>query len=356
MLKISTNNYPIFCGTDSLVEFPSFLESLKPSAVFIVTDRNSQRNSLPLFLIDADADAYPVCILNAGEENKKWLSCERIFSFLISHQADRTAVLVNLGGGVVTDTGGFSASVYKRGIRYINIPTTLLAMVDASVGGKTGIDFQGIKNVLGTFTHPEGVFISPTFLHSLPNEELISGFGEMVKHAFIAGGKNWERISELKNLSAERNDWTSLISESVSVKKKIVEEDFKERSIRKVLNFGHTIGHALESYFMAENAPITHGEAIMLGMIAESFISCRMTGMSESDLTKLTELVKRHFPNRYQLPHPKELYRFLANDKKSVNGKAGCYLFKAIGKPDGMYFPEPAILDESVEYISKVIS
>jgi 3-dehydroquinate synthase len=194
--------------------------------------------------------------------------------------------MVNLGGGVITDMGGFCASLYKRGIRFINMPTTLLSQVDASVGGKLGIDFQGLKNHLGVFNEPETVLIAPEFLKTLPQEELRSGYAEVLKHGLI---RDKEYFNTLKTLGWEDQDWEKLIHHSVAIKKAVVEADPKEAGLRKILNFGHTIGHAFESFYLETSDRLLHGEAIALGMICEGFLSFQKAGFSYEEFERLTK-------------------------------------------------------------------
>jgi 3-dehydroquinate synthase len=207
--------------------------------------------------------------LPAGEENKTWESCQTLFQFLITHNADRKTGLVALGGGMVTDLVGFCASIYKRGIDCCYIPTSLLAMADATVGGKTGIDFMGLKNVLGTFKEANEIHILPQFLDTLPKDELLSGLAEMIKHYLIkpANPSFWAMLKEVP-ISAEK--LVPYLADTIAFKTEVVEEDPQEADYRKVLNTGHTIGHAIESWFLAEKKPIPHGWAIAAGLFCEN--------------------------------------------------------------------------------------
>ncbi|MBL0102787.1 MAG: 3-dehydroquinate synthase [Bacteroidetes bacterium] len=283
MQKIPTAHYPIFTGSQSLSALPTLLKELNPSSVFILADSNTFQHCLPFFISETAMVDYPVCVVEAGERNKNWLSVEKVLSFLLNSPADRSSVVINLGGGMITDLGGFTASVYMRGIRFINIPTSLLGMVDASIGGKTGIDFHGLKNSVGTFSHPSAVILCPDFLKTLSEAERRSGFAEMIKHGFIAGGSHWEEINSLASLEGIGKSETNLISDSVLVKKKITEADFKEQSIRKSLNFGHTLGHAFESYALDEQIDLSHGEAVALGMLGEVFLCNKLASLPEGE-------------------------------------------------------------------------
>jgi 3-dehydroquinate synthase len=261
------------------------LADLSFSRLVVLTDSNTQSNCLPLISSVLPPDTIFISVPN-GEINKNLDTCALIWSEMTAAALDRKALMLNLGGGVVTDMGGFCASIYKRGIRFINIPTTLLSQVDASVGGKLGIDFQGLKNHLGVFNEPETVIIAKEFLPSLPKPELRSGYAEILKHGLI---QDSAYFSKLKSENWENQDWESLIYHSVGIKKAVVEADPKEAGLRKILNFGHTIGHAFESYFLDTSNHLLHGEAIALGMICEGFLSFQKVGFSYEELDQLTK-------------------------------------------------------------------
>jgi len=220
--------------------------------------------------------------IKSGEQHKTIASCEKVWEGLTRANMDRHALMINLGGGVIGDLGGFCASTYKRGIDFIQIPTTLLAQVDASVGGKLGIDFHGLKNHIGVFQLPKTVLIDPSFIQSLPQRQQISGFAEIIKHCLIRDGHMWDRI---RQTSFEDLNLAELITHSVAIKQAVVAEDPKEKGLRKILNFGHTLGHAIETYLMEQGKrKILHGEAIACGMIMEAFLSY------ERGLIELTDL------------------------------------------------------------------
>ncbi len=237
------------------------------SSVFLLCDENTKKYCLPL--IKATLTNAKVISVASGETNKNLANCEHIWTELTGHFADRRSLLINLGGGVITDMGGFAASCYKRGIDFINIPTTLLAMVDASVGGKTGIDLQNFKNQIGIFSEAKEVLICPEFLKTLDERQLRSGLAEMVKHYLIADGPAFIDFSRASHTVPD----IELIKKAVAIKSEIVEQDPFEKNIRKKLNFGHTIGHALESYSHTTSDPLFHGEAVAYGMAIETFIA-----------------------------------------------------------------------------------
>ncbi len=259
---------PVFYSDTAYEEINSFLLNNNPSAIFIIVDSNTQEYCLPRMLPQLITNSQVEIIeMEDGEENKNIDTCTGIWDALSELGADRKCLIINLGGGVVTDLGGFIASTYKRGVKYINIPTTLLAMVDASVGGKTGVDLGYLKNQIGVISQPEMVLIDSTYLETLSPAEMRSGLAEILKHGLIADQLYWQKATKLENLTSE--DLDDLIKRSVEIKTRVVTEDPREENIRKTLNFGHTFGHAIESYFLSHptKSKILHGEAVAGGMV-----------------------------------------------------------------------------------------
>ena len=252
--------------TESL---PAFLDAHDFSDIAVLADNHTFRFCYPE--LKPLLPKHTLIRIKSGEEQKHIATCELIWDALTRANFDRHALVLNLGGGVIGDMGGFCAATYKRGISFVQLPTTLLAQVDASVGGKLGIDFRGFKNHIGVFQQPNAVLIDPHFLTTLPERELRSGFAEVIKHCLIADATMWD---EIRRRDLAEQDWTALITHSVAVKQRVVEQDPTEKGLRKILNFGHTLGHAVETYFL--NLPrkrLLHGEAIAVGMIAEAFIA-----------------------------------------------------------------------------------
>ncbi|TNF40715.1 MAG: 3-dehydroquinate synthase [Bacteroidetes bacterium] len=272
-------------------------------------------------------------VIPAGENNKKIESVTKIWEFLSKNGADRKSLLINIGGGMLTDLAGFAATTFKRGIDFLNVPTTLLSQVDASVGGKTGINFGGFKNEIGTFKEPVAVIINTDFLKTIDRENFISGFAEMIKHGLIYSP---EHLAELENFDLENIDYDLLqeiIRHSVNVKEYFVASDPTEKHIRKALNFGHTIGHAFESFAWDQNRPIQHGYAVAYGMIAELYLSVHYCNFPLKDFEKLTNWLK----NLYGKFHISEndfdaLFRLMTHDKKNEAGKINFTLLSEIGK------------------------
>ena len=306
------------------------LHSLSYSKLTVLTDSNTAVHCYPMLKAQLPADHLHISV-PAGEEHKTLETCARIWGTMTEAGLDRQALFMNLGGGVITDMGGFCAATYKRGIRFINIPTTLLSQVDASVGGKLGIDFMGYKNHIGLFGEPEAVLVDPVFLRSLPQRELRSGYAEVVKHALIADDKHWQKL--LKHSNWQELDWQQIIQHSIGIKGAVVAEDPTEKGLRKVLNFGHTLGHALESYRLEQpkERQLLHGEAIAAGMICEAWLSWKKTGLAEEDLMRIARYISQVWPEQMASTEdiPLILDR-LDQDKKNEGKKL---LFSLLSSP-----------------------
>lgn len=329
METINLSDYNIYVG-EIWRALDSFLKQRDYSKLFLLVDENTKAHCLPLLLDNLPDFNFQVIEIPSGEINKNIGTCQNIWSDLMAGKADRKSLMLNLGGGVIGDMGGFCAATFKRGIDFVQLPTTLLSQVDASIGGKLGIDFQQIKNSIGVFRNPQAVFINPDFIQTLSFEETRSGFAEIIKHGFIADHQEWEKILKIEDL--RRVNWLDFIVPSLYVKKRIVEEDPYEKGIRKALNFGHTIGHAVEGYALETDKPLLHGEAIAVGMIAESFLSHRHAGLSQEALEKIT----RFLMNTYDLyPFGKDLYptflELMEQDKKNEKGGINFSLIPSVG-------------------------
>ncbi len=307
---------------------PDYFEGLTFSKLAVLVDENTRRDCLPIIseLIPIDL----IIEIASGEANKTLTTCSRIWQALTDAEFDRHSILINLGGGVIGDMGGFCASTYKRGISFINIPTTLLASVDASVGGKLGIDFNGFKNHIGLFREPEAVLVDDIFLQTLPKEELRSGFAEVLKHGLIADIDYFKQVS---SQGLDHENWKPIIAHSIHIKNEVVKSDPSEAGLRKVLNFGHTVGHALESHFLGTSNHLLHGEAIAIGMICEAYLSLKMLGLSKHNLDEITSSLVSNFGkvkiNRKELP---DIVKHTYQDKKNLNGNLNFSLLKSIGE------------------------
>jgi 3-dehydroquinate synthase len=324
------------------------ISRLKPSSVFILVDSNTKKFCLPVFLhANFNLSSSNVIEIEAGEKQKTFSSCEKIINHLIENNADRKSLILNVGGGVICDIGAFVASVYKRGITFINVPTTLLSMVDASIGGKNGINFSGIKNLIGTFRNPHAVIIHPDFLDTLSDREKRSGYAEIIKHGLI---------SKLDFLFADSfpissNQITEVINDSINFKLKITSADFYDTDKRAMLNFGHTIGHALESFSLTQNNPLLHGEAVAAGMIAELFLSCKLAGFPEQEMSSSIQLIRNTFSELKINATTEDLFPFLFSDKKNQSDQIGFSLLHSIGNPAGLFFPEKELIHESINFM-----
>ncbi len=245
------------------LELNNWLKDKNYHSIFILVDENTKKHCLPLLELKNE---YSLIEIESGEQNKNLQTCQQIWESLLSQYAYRNSLLINLGGGVITDMGSFCASTYKRGIDFVNIPTSLLAMVDASVGGKTGVDFQGQKNMIGLFSEAKEVLIDADFLKTLDQRELLSGFAEVLKHGLIQDKKYFEACIIAYN--NETINWQDIIKKSINIKSNVVAKDPTEKGLRKILNFGHTAGHAFESYSLLNHQkPLFHGEAVILGIL-----------------------------------------------------------------------------------------
>ncbi|MEQ8624206.1 MAG: 3-dehydroquinate synthase [Vicingaceae bacterium] len=324
-------NQSILFEDESWSNFGFFIKQSEVSSIFILVDSNTEVHCLPQLLgvLKAINQEAVVLKVEAGEKSKDLTVCSKLWSELTKHRADRHALLINLGGGMITDLGGFVASIYKRGIDFINIPTSLLGMIDASIGGKCGIDFQHYKNHLGVFKTALSTFIFPNFLSSLPEEELTSGFAEAIKHALIKDATYWK---ELKNSSKANWKAITIIKQSIQIKTDIVANDPLEKGDRKKLNFGHSLGHALESYFFEKEQPIPHGFAIASGMIMEAYISVKQLGLSQAAFEEILGFIQSHYP-LYELSENavNEIIKNLTQDKKNSGGELRFCLLNNIG-------------------------
>ncbi len=324
------NIYYAQSGYDYLNEL---LLQKKYSKIFVLTDLNTNEYCSSLFLAEL-ATEIPIEIIEieAGEANKNIETCVEIWSILIDLGADRKSLIVGLGGGVITDISGFVAAVFKRGIDFINVPSTLLGMVDAALGGKNGVDLGSLKNQIGSITNAEMVLIDFRFLDTLPNEQIRSGYAEMLKHGLIQDKVYWDKLSDIQNI--DLTDLDELIVRSVEIKTKITSEDLTEEGIRKALNFGHTLGHAIESYCLENpNMPkLLHGEAVAIGMILESYLSFQKGLLSLVEYQKIKELLKGIYPFvEFNSEDIDKIIQLLSVDKKNEYGKVLFVLLDGIG-------------------------
>ena len=319
--------------------------------VFVLVDSNTRKHCLPTFM-NWFTPEVPVHILEveAGEEHKNIGSCMDCWRAMSNNGADRNSLLVSLGGGVITDLGGFVASVYKRGIHFVHVPTSLLAMVDAAIGGKTGVDLDGLKNQLGVIRHPAMVLVHTAFLDTLPQRQFNNGMAEMWKHGLIRDREYWEAM---KN-SADKAAVKELIPQSVAIKAGVVNRDPEEKSIRKILNFGHTLGHAIESYFLTHGPAdgLLHGEAIAIGMVMEAYLSVTYSGLAKTTADEIAAVLLNNYPKTH-IPEEgiEPMIDLLKHDKKNRKGRVNFVLLNAIGEATiNCIIPENAIREAFTYY------
>lgn len=274
----------------------ALVNKFNPSKLFVLVDKNTSKLVLPQLNAESMAIAKASVIeINAGDESKNIESLTHIWSKLVENGATRKSLLINLGGGVITDIGGFAGATFKRGIKFINIPTTLLSAVDAAVGGKTGINFHGFKNEIGAFREAEAVIISTRFFHTLSREELLSGYAEMLKHGLISNADIYKRLLAQDVTNIDNTHLLSLLEESVMVKKRVVEEDPTEKGIRRALNLGHTAGHAFESLALQRKSPIPHGYAVAWGLVVELVLSHNQLKFPSNELSRLATYIYNNY-------------------------------------------------------------
>ncbi|MCY4779006.1 3-dehydroquinate synthase [Sphingobacterium sp. UT-1RO-CII-1] len=334
MMYINSIGYKVFFE-DALQSLQQFITEGNYSQVLILVDRNTNDHCLPV-LQSALPDIldYDIIEVDPGEENKNIDFCIGVWNTMLDFGADRKSLMINLGGGVVTDMGGFAASTFKRGIDFIQIPTTLLAQVDASVGGKTGIDLGNVKNIIGTFNQPKAVFISSAFLETLDDRQTKSGYAEIIKHGLIYDKDLFFKVKNINESLSGSLD--ALVFRSVEIKNEVITKDPHEQNLRKILNFGHTIGHAIEGYSMLHDAePLLHGEAIGIGMICEGYLSYKLNNLTKDELQHIVDVFKELYP-RYIFDKKiyADLIDLMRNDKKNESNKLGFVLLSKIGSCD----------------------
>ena len=334
MQTITANNYSVYFDSKG---YETLAEMLKPShysKIFILVDENTSQYCLPHLLNNLATEIeIEIIELEVGEIHKNIATCTEVWGALSELGGDRKSILINLGGGVISDLGGFVACTFKRGIDFINIPTTLLSMVDASIGGKNGVDLGNLKNQIGIIREPKAVIVDTQFLSTLPQNEMRSGLAEMLKHGLIFDKKYWDNFKDLKSLNTD--NLNELIHQSIEIKNTIVCEDLTENGIRKSLNFGHTLGHAIESYFLENDnkTSLLHGEAIAVGMILESFISREKELLTNEEYQEIKYIINDIFERiEFSQIDIEKIIELLIFDKKNEFGKVQFALLDGIGK------------------------
>lgn len=325
----------IIISKDLCQSLTQSIDEVKHDLLFVLCDETTERLCLPVISDFECMRGAQLITIPATDTHKTLESLSHVWSELQRMGATRHSLMVNLGGGMVTDLGGFAASTFKRGIPYINIPTTLLSMVDASVGGKTGINFGGLKNEIGVFNNARSVILDTTFLRTMDHENICSGYAEMLKHGLINNEKMW---AELLNFNLESLDNLEhldilgrMVAESVAVKQRIVTEDPTEQGIRKALNLGHTAGHAFESLAL-ERKPVLHGYAVAWGMIVELYLCCVKTNFPQDKMRQTVAFIKENYGRMAitcdDYPH---LIELMHHDKKNQGNSINFTLLGGIG-------------------------
>jgi 3-dehydroquinate synthase len=331
MATIKSTSYSIYIGEKSFDALNTFLTKNRYSNYYIICDEHTFEFCLPTLLFHAPLlNEAEIIELESGEDKKTLETCLQVWGALTDTGADKKSLIINLGGGVISDLGGFVASTFKRGIDCINIPTTLLSMVDASVGGKTGVDFEGIKNHIGTTSEPKAIFVNPTFLETLSERQIKNGYAEIIKIALIADDEFWKELKKLKLVK----DFCSekIITKAIELKNSIVKKDLHENDLRKSLNFGHNIGHALESSLIHQQKDILHGEAVAAGMIMEAEIALTLKRISAKECKDITDYISSIYKNiKITKETETQLLKYILHDKKNIGDELCFALPKGIG-------------------------
>jgi 3-dehydroquinate synthase len=355
--KTNISNCQLFVGAYVFEEIKSFVEinHFKGTEFYVLVDENTRKYCLPDLINRINTfDKATIIEINSGEKNKTLETAVFVWKKLLELGADRNAVLINLGGGVICDLGGFIASLYKRGILFINIPTTLMSQVDAGFGGKTGVDLEGIKNQIGLFNNPAAVFIYPGFLETLNKRQKLTGYAEIIKYAIISDTISLDDIINC-NLDNETN-LTKLICNSINTKCQIVNMDYKEVGLRKILNFGHTIGHAIETFSLLNNKdPLLHGEALAIGIICEIFLSVKKLNFPPEIQLKINSLILNKYGKyAFNKSSHENLLKLMLHDKKNQDNKIFCVLMEALGKPQINQYCHLDEITEALDYYEKL--
>ena len=356
-IEIELLTYPVHLGYNLWHEIDQIIQPfLKSGGIYILSENNTYRHCFPLLKENIPTlIGQPLYSISPGEQSKDIQGLASIWSWLLQNGAGRESLLINLGGGVVSDMGGFAAATYNRGMKYINIPTSLIGQVDAAIGGKSALNVSGIKNQVGLFYDPAAVFIMPEFLETLPDAHFKSGFAEIIKCAALSGGESWALLKQAG--VSDRTNIFPLISETVRFKCRMVAEDPFDNASRKMLNFGHTVGHALESFFNSGGRDLMlHGHAVAAGMICEAYLSNKLAGMGVDDLDELSSVIKSYFDLK---PIGESFYGQLAGivsfDKKKSEEGIGYSLLRGLGKHSPGKVVNNTDLIESFGYYNGII-
>ncbi|MDR1810021.1 MAG: 3-dehydroquinate synthase [Prevotella sp.] len=337
-------------------DLTSILQQISYDKLYILTDENTERLCFPLLAGVEPLKTAGKIIIKAGDEHKNMETLTQVWRYLSENEATRHSLLINLGGGMLTDLGGFAAAAFKRGIKCINIPTTVLGAVDAAVGGKTGVNFNGLKNEIGAFAPAEAVLLNSVFFRSLNHENFLSGYAEMLKHSLIANEKEWAKIVAFDVDAIDYGILNELVASSVAVKERIVAEDPFEKGLRKALNLGHTIGHAFESLSYEIGRPLLHGYAVAWGLACELYLSHKLCGFPKDKLWQTLAFIKENYGAFYfSCDKYEALYNLMKHDKKNESGVINFTLLRNIGDIAlNQTAPQEAVF-ESIDYLRESV-
>lgn len=348
------NENIIFCNNLN-EEIQKLLGNSNFSKIFVISDHNTSQNCFSQLKILKNYSLVQELSIPPGDENKNIDTLKYLWEQLLIQNADRNSLIINLGGGVVTDIGAFVASTFKRGISFVNIPTSLMAMADAAIGGKCGININNFKNQVGNFAFPIATYIFTPFLETLPARHLIAGYAEMIKHSLLDNYRHWQKISSVIPSKIDFEYLGILLKESIQVKINYIKDDLHDKGIRQALNFGHTIGHAVETFFLNQNKDILHGEAVAIGIIAEIFLSNKITNFNFNYVFDIIGFISSHFPayrityNDYPI-----IFDILQKDKKNSDEKIIFSLLSDFGKVNLHQEVDKSVISEALNFYFQV--
>ena len=342
---------PIYVGNDIFSEITSIIQLDSYTKVGVLMDKNVAYHwGESIHKVFGKKAVY--IVIPAGEEHKEFSTVEKVLTSMLEHGFDRKSLLINVGGGTVCDIGGFVASIYMRSISFVNMPTTLLAQTDAAIGGKTGVDFGGLKNMIGTFSHPLAVVCDTFFLSTLPEREFRSGFAEVIKHALISDKKLFTSLAQSNFGAMDEEHLAEMLSHSSKIKCTIVSKDSNEKGLRKILNFGHTVGHAIEMISQDSANPLLHGEAISIGMVAEARLSLLAGLITKEDFKKIEAILhKAGLPLKVDKSYKNKIYAKMLGDKKNEKNKIKWVLLNGIGRSVIDEEQPDKLINKAIDYI-----
>jgi 3-dehydroquinate synthase len=333
MLPLLSKDTNIYISENLKDDIQILVNTFPEDKIFLLTDEGAYEHCFPKVFPLKGISQERTLIISQGDSNKTIETTQKVWHFLSNSGADRKSLLINLGGGMPCDLGGFAASTFKRGIQFINIPTTLLAQVDASIGGKTGVNFEGFKNEIGVFNQASAVLIDTAFFDTLDCSNMVSGFAEMIKHCLIYSKEAWEKLKQFDINKPDMNELKELVASSIMIKNHFVQNDVREQFLRKALNFGHTFGHAFESLALKDGRPVLHGYAVAYGMICELYLSHIRLGFSMTTVIEVANYLKKIF-GVFEIERTDydELFRLMGHDKKNEEDRINFTLLDDIGK------------------------